>query len=80
MSYLVGPLDRIMHLIDFTNIHLVKVIHAARDHIEKTLSVYYVHEVPIRLIRVIIHATNVLLEHQILNLVLMTLDFASYAP
>ena len=80
MSYLMGPLDRIMHLIDFTSIHLVKVIHAAKDHIEKMLSAYFVHEVPIRLIRVIIYATNVLLEQQILKSVQMMLGFASYVP
>ena len=74
------PLDRIMHLIDCINIHLVKVIHAARDHIEKTESVYYVLEVPIKIIRVIIHAMNVLLEQQTLNSVQMTIGFASYAP
>jgi len=37
-------------------------------------------EVPTKLVRVIIHASNDLREQQILNLALMTLSFASYAP
>ena len=64
---LTGPLERIMHLIASTNIHLVPIIHAAKDHIKKTESVYYVLEVPIKYIQVINHAQNDLLEQQILN-------------
>ena len=74
-----GPLDKIMHRIDFINIHLVRAIHAAKDRIEKTDSVYYVNEAPSKLIRVIMNAPHDLLGQQILNQVQMTLSFESYA-
>ena len=76
---LMGPLDRIMYQIVYINIHQMKVIHAAKDHIEKTESVYYVREVPIKKMRAIIHAPHELLDQQILNLVQITLSIESYA-
>ena len=57
----------------------MKVMYAAKGHIEKTESVSYVLEVPIKLIRVIKHAPNDPLEQQIRTLAQMTLSFASYA-
>jgi len=65
LTQVMGPFDRITRLISSINIHLMQPIHAAKDHIEKTESVKYVLEVPIKPIRVIIHVPNVLLEQQI---------------
>ena len=76
---LMEPLDLITYLIGSINIHLVKVIHAARDLRKKTESVYYVLEVAIKKLRVIILAPNETLEQQILTLVQMTRSFESYA-
>ena len=74
-----GPLYIIMHLMSWLNIHLAKIFHAAKDHIEKTESVCPVLEEPIKLIQVIIHAPYVLPDTKILKLEQISQSFASYA-